>query len=83
MIEVMALEILHNISSKIQSAKHFTIMADETVDTLNQEQVAICLWWIDRDTLMAQEEFVAMKPMECCITDILVQVIKTCLLKLI
>lgn len=57
-------------------------MADETADVSNQEQVVICLRWIDDDTLLAHEDFVAMKPVEKCTADVLVRVIKVkCFIK--
>ena len=36
----------------------------------------ICIRWIDDEILMAREEFIAMKPVERCRADMLVQVIK-------
>ena len=39
----IALSILHNIASALQSAPFLTIMADETTDDSNNEQVTIFL----------------------------------------
>ena len=74
--KVLALGILKKISKQIQTAELFTIMADETADISNQEQVVICIRWIDDEILMAREEFIAMKPVERCTADMLVQIIK-------
>ena len=74
--KVLALGILKKISKQIQTAELLTIMADETADILNQEQVVICIRWIDDEILMAREEFIAMKPVERRTADMLVQVIK-------
>ena len=72
----MALGILKDISKQIQTAEFFTIMADETADVSNQEQVVICIRWIDENSLMAREEFIGLKPVERCTADMLVKVIK-------
>ena len=74
--KVLALGILKKISKQIQTAELFTIMADETADISNQEQVVICIRWIDDEILMTREEFIAMKPVERFTADMLVQVIK-------
>ena len=74
--KALALGILKKISKQIQTAELFTIMADETAGISNQEQVVICIRWIDDEILMAREEFIAMKPVERCTADMLVQVIK-------
>ena len=43
MLKVMALTVLREIASNIQSTEFYKIMADECTDTSNQEQVsAIC-----------------------------------------
>ena len=61
MIEVMTLGILKEVSENIKNAKFFTIMADETADVANKEQVVICFRWVD-DDLNVHEDFVGMEP---------------------
>ena len=41
----MALKILRNLAEKIRNANFFSIMADETVDISNKEQLVICVRW--------------------------------------
>ena len=43
MIEVMALQILHDIAKNIQSAEIYSILADETADISNVEQLTFCI----------------------------------------
>ena len=62
-IEVMALGVLKQISSNIQNALVYTMMADESSDVSNKEQVVVCIRWVD-DELIAHEEFVGIKPVE-------------------
>ena len=47
MIEVLALGVLREISQNIQDAVMYTIMADETADVSNKEQVVVCIRWVD------------------------------------
>ena len=63
LLEAMALGMMPQISANIQYATFFTIMADETADLSNQEQLAICIGWAD-DCFMIHEDFVGMHPLE-------------------
>ena len=47
LLEAMPLGMMPQISANIQYATFFTIMADETADVSNQEQLAICIRWAD------------------------------------
>ena len=62
-VEVMALEVLKQISSNIQNALAYTKMADESSDVSNKEQVVVCIRWVN-DELIAHEEFVGIKSVE-------------------
>ena len=62
-VEVMALGVLKQISSNIQNALVYTMMADESSDVSNKEQVVVCIRWVD-DELIVHEEFVGIKPVE-------------------
>lgn len=48
-LKVMSNDILRKQIKQIQQAQFFTIMADETVDSSNKEQLVICLRWVDVD----------------------------------
>ena len=43
MLEAMALGMMRHISANNENAKFFTIMADETADVCNQEQLLVCI----------------------------------------
>ena len=47
MLEALALDMLREIAENIQNATFFTIMADETADVSNKEQLVICIRWVD------------------------------------
>ncbi|XP_068735601.1 zinc finger MYM-type protein 1-like [Montipora capricornis] len=47
MLEAMAFGMMRKISANIQNATFFTIMADETADVSNKEQLVICIRWVD------------------------------------
>jgi len=46
MLHVMALKVLREVSACIRPSTFFTIMADETTDASNREQVVICIRWV-------------------------------------
>ena len=75
MLQVLALGIFKEISSSILEAKFYTVMADESADVSNEEQVVICIRWID-DNLIAHEDFVSLKPVAKCTSEMIVNVIK-------
>lgn len=54
---------LRDIVNDIKKAKYFALMADETADISNQEQLVICIRWVD-ETLQPQESFVGLYPLE-------------------
>lgn len=58
-LKVMSNDILRKQIKQIQQAQFFTIMADETVDSSNKEQLVICLRWVDVD-FEPHENFVGM-----------------------
>ena len=59
MLKVMALQILRDVAANIRNSTFFSIMADETTDKTNREQVVICLRWVD-DNLLPHEDFIGM-----------------------
>ena len=46
-MKIMAMKVLHNLIAPIQAATFICIMADETTDAANKEQVVVCLRWVD------------------------------------
>ncbi|XP_044163435.1 uncharacterized protein LOC122947894 [Acropora millepora] len=64
LLEEMALGMIRQImSANIQNAMFITIMADETVDISNKEQLVICIRWVD-DRFVIHEDFIGMYPLE-------------------
>ena len=47
LLEAMAPGMMRQISANIQNATFFTIMADETADVSNKEQLVICIRRVD------------------------------------
>ncbi|XP_057312165.1 zinc finger MYM-type protein 1-like [Hydractinia symbiolongicarpus] len=81
MLRIEALSILRDIAKNIQSAEIFTILADETGDVSNTEQLVICIRWVD-DELQAHEEFIGLHPLPDTSADQIVFLIKDILLRM-
>ena len=65
---------LKSISERMQSSPFFTIMGDESADISNQEQVVVCIRWID-DDLNIHEDFIGMKSVARCTSEEIVSVL--------
>lgn len=59
MLQVMALGILRKIAANIRKNGHFTIMADETTDKSNREQVVLVIRHVDSE-LYVHKEFIGL-----------------------
>ena len=44
---IMALEVLRDVAPLLHSSPFYSVMADETRDSSNREQVVICFRWVD------------------------------------
>ena len=73
MLQIMALRMLREIASNIQSSM-FTIMVDETTDASTREQVVIVLRWVD-DELMVHEDLIGLHLTDSIDSDSLVTII--------
>ena len=62
-MKIMAMKVLHNLIAPIQAATFICIMADETTDAANKEQVVVCLRWVD-NALEAHEDFIGLYKVE-------------------
>lgn len=71
-------EVIKSLGREIEKASFFTIMADESADVSNQEQVVVCVRWVN-DKLQVFEDFVAIEPIARCTSDEIVQVLKAVL----
>ena len=81
MIEVLALGVLREISQNIQDAVMYTIIADETADVCNKEQVVVCIRWVDGE-MQAHEEFIGITPVERTTAEDIVNVLSETLEKM-
>ena len=66
--------VLREISQNIQNAVIYTILADESADVSNKEQVVVCIRWVD-DQLSVHEEFVGIKPVDRTTAEDIVNVL--------
>ena len=80
-LDAIALCMLCKISENIQNATFFTIMADETADISNKEQLVVCIRWVD-ENFAVHEDFIAMYPLERTTANHIVAVLKNCLISM-
>ncbi|XP_061173672.1 zinc finger MYM-type protein 1-like [Saccostrea echinata] len=64
-LQVMGLQVLRQIVAFIKSSEFFSIMADETRDISNKEQLVLCIRWVDQN-FTAHEDLLGMY----CLPDI-------------
>ena len=56
MLKIMALKVLKDIGLCLHKSPFYTIMADETTDKTNKEQVTLVLRWMDDSNFEVHEE---------------------------
>ena len=49
------LKVLHGIASDIAESGYSSIMADESTDVSNSEQLVICIRWVDKEMTVCKE----------------------------
>jgi hypothetical protein len=81
MLETMANAILSEISENIRGATFYSIMADETADVSNKEQLVICIRWVDGG-FNVHEELIGMIHLERATADVIVDMLKDTLVRL-
>ena len=75
----MALKVLRDVVSCICTSSCYSIVADETTDVSNEEQLTAVLRWVDSD-FSVHEEFVGLHAVPSNSSDILVYAIKDILI---
>lgn len=80
-IQIMALGILREVAGNIKKNGFFTIMADETADQSNREQVVIVLRHVDSE-LVVHEEFMGLYTVGSIDSNTLTSVIKDTILRM-
>ena len=76
LLKIMALNVLRKVSACLHSSSFYSIMADETIDISNREQVTIILRWVDDTDFSVNEEFVGLYAVPSIGSDMLVSIIK-------
>ena len=82
MLKAMAHKVLRNINNRLHNASFFTIMADETTDTSNKEQVVIVFRYVDNTDFSVEEEFIGLYCVPSIESDTLVSILKDTLARL-
>ena len=80
-LKLLYLQVLRSISSDVQHAKYYSLMADEVSDVSNKEQFVVCIRWID-DDLHAHEDFVGIHHVDTIEANTLVERLKDTLLRM-
>lgn len=81
MIKLMAHACLREISSELHQARYYTIMADETTDSSNNEQLVTVFRCVD-ESLQVHEEFVGLYQLDETNAETIVKVLKDVVLSL-
>lgn len=76
MLQTMALQVLQDVSSSLQKSEFFSVLADETADSSNKEQLVVCVRWVD-DNFEAHDEFLGLQQLEDGSASSIVHGIKT------
>ena len=82
MLKAMAHKVLRNVNSRLHNAFFFTIMADETTNSSNKEQVVIVLRYVDNNDFSVEEEFMGLYCIPSIESDTLVFILKDTLSRL-
>ena len=77
----MARQILRELISPIKTTEFFSIMADETTDASNTEQLVLCVRWVDA-SLVAHEDLIGMYELKNIEANTITEAIKDALLLL-
>ena len=80
-LQIMALQILRQVSKNISDSACYTIMADECPDIANKEQFTICIRWVGQD-LQDHEDFIGLYEVSSINADCLTEAIKDTLLRI-
>ena len=80
-LEDMAVHILRPIVKYIKKSSYYSIMADEITDIINEQQLVICIRWVDND-LNANEDFIGLYELSVTNTETLGFILKDVVLLL-
>ena len=80
-IGIMGRNVLRSLLSDIQNQKFFSLMADETRDISNREQLVICLRWVS-ECYEVQEDLVSLAQLDNTSAETIYLTLKACLIQL-
>ena len=80
-LKIMSLQVLRRIAANLQGSPFVTIMADETTDASNHEQVTVVIRWVTTE-FEVHEEFIGLYFVPSIDADTLTRVIKDTLMRL-
>ena len=80
-MNIMAMKVSRYLIAPIQAAPFKCIMADETTDAANKEQVVVCLWWVD-NALEAHKDFIDLYEVESTEASAVLAIIRDVLKRL-
>ena len=80
-LKIMSLHVLRQIAANLQGSPFVTIMADETTDASNHEQVTIVIRWVTTE-FQVHEEFIGLYFVPSIGADTLTRVIQDTLIRL-
>lgn len=80
-LTLMSQAVLCEIARKLQQAEFFTIMTDECVDCANNEQLAICIRYVD-DNVNVHEEFIGLYQIPNILANTIVAALQDTLVRL-
>ena len=78
-LQIMAIKVLHGIASDTAESGYYSIMADESTDASNIEQLVICICWVDKEMTVCKE-YIGLMPVAQTNADTVVICIKDVLL---
>ena len=82
MISLLGTTLLRSLLSKIHTTIWFSIIADETRDVSNHEQLTLCIRWVD-DDYSVHEDFIGMVHVHSTTSDAITSTIKDILVRCI
>ena len=74
------IKVKREVMKDLQSSPYLTVMADETTDSSNREQVTLIIWWVTED-LEVHEEFLGLYHVEKIDSNTLTSVIKDVMIR--
>ena len=80
LVSMMGQDVLRGILKKIRQAEYFGVMADETRDISNKEQLVICCRWVD-ESYNIHEDPLGLFQISSCTADSIVAHIKDALIR--